>query len=145
MDIIRIYLYAGHRGKLGRGGKGGKVGHVYGYPEHEGGEGVGGGRGAMHVVLGVHVSPPAGVMAYMQPTKSTSYSVCHRVGSVVPVYLGPDVSGLLPPAERAPPTTDHRSINTAGPSMGKSITVPPRPCVCKVHLGRTHPRVSDRV
>ena len=27
----------------GGGEKGGKVGHVYGYPEHEGGEGVGGG------------------------------------------------------------------------------------------------------
>ena len=129
MDIIRIYLDAGHRGKLGRGGggKGVRLVMCMGILNMREAKGWGG-RGAMHVVLGVHVSPPTGVMAYMQPTKSASYSVCHRVGSVVPVYLGPDVSGLLPPAERAPPTTDHGSINTAGGlSVGKSITVPPRP------------------
>ena len=85
----------------------------------------------MHVVLVVHVSPPAGVTAYIQPTKSASYSVCHRVGPVVPVYLGPDVSGLLPSAERVPPTTADRGINTAGsPCMGKGVTVPPRPGIC---------------
>ena len=107
-----------------------------------------GGGGAMHVVLVVHVSPPAGVMACIQPTKSASYSICHRVGSVVPVYLGPDVSGLLPPAERAPPTTAHGGINTAGgPCVGKSITGAPRPGICKIYmyLEWTRVRVSDRV
>ena len=75
-----------------------------------------------------------------------SCSVCHRVESVVPAYLGPNVSGLLTPAKRVPPTTAHGSINTAGgPCVGKSITVLPRPGVCKVHLGWTRPRVSDRV
>ena len=100
----------------------------------------------MHEVLVVHVSPPVGVTAYIQPTKSASYSVCHRVGPVVPVYLGPDVSGLLPSAERVPPTTVHRCINTTGNTcMGKCVIEQPGPGVCEVHLRWTHPRVSDRV
>ena len=51
---------------------------MYGYPEHEGSEGRGEARDAMHEVLVVHVSSPVGVTAYIQPTQSVSYSVCHR-------------------------------------------------------------------
>ena len=54
---------------MGGGGEGGKVGHVYGCPEHEGSREVGA-RDAMHVVLVVHISPSAGVTAYIQPTKA---------------------------------------------------------------------------